>query len=204
MKTRLILLRHAASVAKEQGIVQGAGRDVPLSEAGKEDALRLAALFPYSDIDRIISSSALRARDTAAPLRKRFSKIPYEEVDALIERSKGSAEGMSKQEFATRYPDILAAWTREEDPKVLDGESYEDVERRILPIVNAHLREHVGKTLLYVGHGNVFRVLLGGMLGIPYGMRNRIALECCSLSVAEYDHDRARWSIESVNQRVLP
>ena len=111
---------------------------------------------------------------------------------------------MTNEAFAKEYPGILDAWSREEDPQVAGGESFADVEARVMPVIEQHIQAHAGETLLYVGHGNVFRVMLGAMLDVPAGKRNRIAQDYCAISTAEYDHERKRWNIRSVNKSILP
>jgi broad specificity phosphatase PhoE len=171
-----------------------------LTAEGKAQAERLAETLLGFRFASIRSSHALRAKETAAPIRARLPGVPYEEVPELVERSKGEAEGMSKIEFDRRYPEILAAWAREEDPRVPGGESYADVEARAWPVIERILETGTGETHLVVGHGNVFRVIVGRMLGMPYGQRSRIAQDYCAIDVCAYDHDRNRWSVECLNR----
>ncbi|MES2953241.1 MAG: histidine phosphatase family protein [Patescibacteria group bacterium] len=198
--TRFIFVRHAKSMASELGIVQGTGLEVPLTDLGHEQAHILVSKLASEPFDLLFASTALRARDTALPLRSVRPEVPYAEIADLRERSKGVAEGTPKTDFDKRYPEITEAWAREEDPRPEGGESFEDVEHRALPVLDAHLREYRGKTVVYIIHGNVIRVLLGAMLGIPYGKRARIAQDYCGLSSALFDHERGRWCVEVVNK----
>ncbi|MBM3272662.1 histidine phosphatase family protein [Candidatus Kaiserbacteria bacterium] len=203
MKTRFLMIRHAQSVAKALDIVQGRGLDVPLSDKGKEQGEKLASVAGELQFDRMFSSTAVRARETARFIRRAHPAVPYEETAVLVERSKGDAEGMTNTAFDAAYPDILEAWSREEDPRPAGGESFADVEARIMPLVREHCEKYAGETILYVGHGNAFRVILGAMLGIPAHMRNRIAQDYCALSIAEYDSERDRWKVLRINQPLI-
>ena len=132
-----------------------------------------------------------------------MTKFSYEEIHELHERSRGGIEGMKKDEFLRQYPDVEAAWKREEDVRPpLGGESFEDVRNRVMPILEKHLGEHAGKKLLYVTHGNLIRVVLGEMLNVPYGLRARIAQDYCGLSLVKYDHERKRFKVEFVNKKL--
>jgi broad specificity phosphatase PhoE len=199
MKTTIVLARHGRSQAADQGIVQGKGLAVPLSDEGQAQAERLAVALAHFNFDGIYSSPALRARETAAPIRVKFPEVRYEELPELSERSKGEAEGMKKDEFDARYPEILAAWSREEDPRVPGGENFADVEARAWPVILRILEDGAGGTRLIVGHGNVFRVLIGRMLGVPMGSRSRIAQGYCAINVCVFDHEKKRWSVECLN-----
>ncbi len=139
MKTKFIFIRHAQSTAKEDGIVQGEGLNVPLSRLGEEQILKIGEAFKGMTLDFIFSSQAVRAIKTAEAIRRYYPNIPYAEIPELNERSKGETEGMKKDEFKKTYPHIETAWEREEDPRPPDGESFADVEKRITPLIYKHL-----------------------------------------------------------------
>lgn len=197
------MIRHAESVAKEQGIVQGQGLDVPLSERGKQQLQKLGGAVASLSVDKVYSSTALRAQNTAQVIRSVFPDVSHEETELLNERSKGNAEGLTKTEFKKKYPHIEDAWSREEDPRVPGGENFADVEARVMPLVAEHLKKHAGETVLYVGHGNVFRVIIGAALGIPVEKRNRIQIDTCSMNVLEYEQTTGRWHLVALNQLLV-
>lgn len=201
MKTRLFFVRHAQSAAKERGIVQGRGVDVPLTEEGLAQAARLAEALRDERFDHIYASNARRSIDTAAAVRRFHPETPYLELPDLIERSKGEAEGMGREDFRARYPDIQAQWDREEDAVPPGGENFAAVHARVVPILERHVTEHgPEKTLLYVIHGNVNRVILGYMLDIPHRLQPRIEQGYCAINVAEFDHRSGRWTVRCVNR----
>ena len=65
--TKLILVRHAQSVANVNLIAEGGGGDSHLTEEGSEQARRLGHYLHthHDDIDHIYSSPQVRAHDTA-------------------------------------------------------------------------------------------------------------------------------------------
>ena len=199
MITRFYFLRHAKSEALEKGIVQGEGLNIPLTAEGKAQARRAANYLVGTHFDTIFTSTAIRAVSTAEAIRQFHKKTPCFQFSELNERSKGVAEGVLKKEFDKKYPNILADWSKEIDARPEGGENFEDVERRVMPVLNKHLQEFPGKSILYVIHGNVIRVVLGHMLNIPYGKRARIKQDYCALNGAVYDHDKGLWNIEFVN-----
>ncbi|MBI1975625.1 MAG: histidine phosphatase family protein [Candidatus Vogelbacteria bacterium] len=203
--TRFILIRHAQSVANDLGIVQGVGLDVPLTEKGRHQAELLARYLANTRLDRLYASKARRAIDTAAAILKYAPKIPYAELSELNERSKGGTEGMSKDDFALRYPEIIAAWGNEEDMRPpLGGENFEDVSRRVMPVLESHAREYPGGNLAYVIHGNVIRAIIGTILGAPYGRHPRIGQDYCSINSVRHDPKVRRWVIEYANHSCKP
>jgi broad specificity phosphatase PhoE len=201
MKTRIFLVRHAQSVAQERGIVQGRGIDVPLSEEGVRQAARAAELLKGEKFDAIYASNAIRSIDTATPIRAFHPDVPYVELPELVERSKGIAEGLSRDEFRSRWPDIQAQWDQEQDARPPEGENFEDVHGRVVPLIEHHVKEHgPDKTLLYVIHGNVNRAVLGHMLGVPFNRQSRIEQGYCAINIATFNHATGRWHVECVNR----
>lgn len=203
METHLYFLRHAESAANALGVVQGIGLNIPLTDLGHMQAKEAAQALVNFSFDKMFSSKAERAQNTASAVRQIHASVPYEEIHELHERDRGGTEGMLKKDFLVKYPEIEEAWKREEDPKSpLGGESFEDVRNRVMPILERHIKEHAGKKLLYVTHGNLIRVVLGEMLSVPFGLRARIAQNYCGLSLVTYNHDRKRFKVEFVNRRL--
>ncbi|MBI2627898.1 MAG: histidine phosphatase family protein [Candidatus Niyogibacteria bacterium] len=202
MRTNIFLLRHAQSQANMLNIVQGRGLLIPLTEKGAEQARNVAKALKNLMFDRIFTSTALRAVHTAAAIRK-YHPTPYEEIFELNELSKGNAEGMSIDNFAKRYPEIIEQWSRGVDVRSDGGENFSDVEARVIPVLERHLIEHAGKNLLYVIHGNVIRVIIGYILGVPYGRRARIQQDYCALTALEYDNSTKRWLVKFINQALF-
>jgi len=201
MKTRFILIRHAQSAARELGIVQGVGLRVPLTPEGHRQAKTLAQALAKIGPDRIFASTALRATKTAEALRSVYPDVFYSELASLNERSKGKGEGLIHEEFARQFPHVLEAWSRGEDPRLPDGESIADLHRRVVPVLEEHLKKHSGQVLLYVVHGNVIRVLLAHILGVdPVRFQRQIAQDYCAVNIVEYDEEQRRWHLQCINQ----
>lgn len=71
---KLILIRHAESIANAQGIKQGQKIDEPLSEIGKIQARKTAESLREEKIEVIISSDLKRALHTAEEISKVFGR----------------------------------------------------------------------------------------------------------------------------------
>jgi broad specificity phosphatase PhoE len=199
MKTKLLFVRHGRSQAAEDGTVQGQGIPVPLTPEGKEQAKRIAEHLSHTKFNRIFASTSRRAIETAEEIRKFHQSLPYEEIKEFNERSKGTGEGMKKEDFEKKYPDLVRQWKKEIDARPEGGENFQDVEKRVIPVLKNHLEQYAGETILYVIHGNVIRVILGHMLHIPFGLRARIEQGYCALNTVVFDHLQNRWIIENVN-----
>lgn len=126
--------------------------DLPLTEEGWAQARALAEKTTELDLDLIICSTMLRARQTASAVAEKLD-IPVIEDARLVEQNYGIYEGMdrktpgfleNKRHFAVRYP---------------GGESMMDVAHRIYSLLEDVKREHDGKNVLLVCHGGVLRLV---------------------------------------------
>lgn len=200
-KTRLIFVRHAKSTAQDLGIVQGRGLAIPLSDDGKKQAKNLAKNLQHYSFCKILTSTAMRAVDTADAISKFHPNTPVFQIPELNERSKGSCEGMLKKEFEKRYPKIIKLWNQDVDVRIEGGESLQDVEMRVFPVIEGQIKKSPGGVLfLYVVHGNVIRAILGKILNVPPGLRGRIRQDYCAVNSVHYDHELKRWGVDCVNQ----
>ena len=126
--------------------------DVPLTEEGWAQARALAEKTVDLELDLVICSTMLRAKQTASAVAEKLN-IPVIEDARLVEQNYGIYEGMdrktagfleNKRHFAVRYP---------------GGESMMDVAHRIYGLLEDVKREHAGKNVLLVCHGGVLRLV---------------------------------------------
>ena len=71
---KIILVRHAQSIANEKGIRQGQKVDTSLSVLGKEQAIKIAERLKDEKIDIIYASDLKRAKETAEEINKYHKK----------------------------------------------------------------------------------------------------------------------------------
>lgn len=200
METRFFLVRHGKSEASLHGIVQGRGLKIPLAAEGKKQARKIAKHLKDFYFDKIFTSQAMRAIDTAKFIRRFHKDAPFVKLVALNERSKGAAEGMKKDDFAKQYPGIIKQWKKEIDARIKGGENFEDVHNRVTPVIEKHLKRYKGRNLLYVIHGNVIRVIIGHVLRVPFRFRPRLEQDYCAFNIITYNHDTKRWRVECINK----
>lgn len=199
MKTTFIFVRHAQSMAPIEGIVQGRGLHIPLSPVGEEQAIAVGERMKDVSFDRLFSSTSVRTIETTKQIFSSCREVPWERLENLNERSKGDGEGLKKEEFNKKYPEVIEQWKQDIDCRPPGGENFQDVEDRVMPVIHDHLERYLGETLLYVIHGNVIRVILGALMDVPVQVRYRIEQGYCAYNQVTYDHECNRWSIVTVN-----
>jgi broad specificity phosphatase PhoE len=165
VRRTLLLVRHGETSWNREGRYQG-HTDVPLSEAGREQARRLRHRLADErhlwDAERtaVLSSDLARARETAelafgAPGRTIS-------VDAgLREIRFGVFEGLTRDEIDERHPGRMAAWIHgAPDLAVPGGESRREARARALAALETFLERAPHQHVVVVTHGAILRQLL--------------------------------------------
>lgn len=147
--TRIVLLRHAESVANEAGLVAGL-LDSPLSERGRFEARKASRTTLSWGVERVVSSTLSRSRETALILGGR---VDFEDP-RLVERSAGVWEGRTRESLEEAHAGSL------DDPykRPREFEDVESVSLRWLDALEDEARRE-GVSLI-VGHAGAMRIAL--------------------------------------------
>lgn len=178
--TRLLLVRHAAA-ASEVGRYWGS-TDHPLSEAGREQARRLASRLAGVPLVATYASDLRRAAETAA-LALGGRDLPIDLRPELRELDFGLCEGLTYTEAVNCYPETRGFWSADDLELVLpSGESLGALVARVDQFLRA-LRE-LGRedSVLVVAHAGPLRVLLCRCLGFDPRRNWQFRLDHASLS----------------------
>lgn len=190
--TRLLLVRHGETDSNAEGRTQGR-LDNPLNERGRRQAEALVTLAGRYRPTAIYSSDASRARATAAPLARALDLECI--IDhRLAEMDHGALDGLTGQEMRARYPEFLAQWVGEmsADLRIPGGESFREVQERMLAVTREAAGLHRGSAVLFVSHNLALRSLLCDAMGVPLANWRRIRVDLASLSVVEEHADGHR------------
>ena len=104
----LFLIRHGETTWNKEGRIQGTS-DIELSEAGIEQARRLALSLKDSDIGVIHASPLKRAYKTAEIINS-FHGGTIEVHPELMEMDQGDFEGLSFKKLMAREKEFLHRW----------------------------------------------------------------------------------------------
>lgn len=159
----LVLVRHGISEWNTLGIWTGI-TDTELTDEGREEARRAAAVLEDIDLHRAYTSKLKRAKDTLDLLMKQLGKeVQRTEHAELNERDYGELTGKNKWEVKEQYgEEKFMAWRRSWDHPVPGGETLKDVSERVLPFYEKHILEDLknGKNVIVAAHGNSLRALM--------------------------------------------
>ena len=149
---KLILARHGQTEENLKDIIQG---HLPgkLTDLGIEQAKKLALRLKEEKIDAIYSSDLARASDTAKEIARYHPDTPLYFVIELREKHQGSLTGKSIKEID---------WS-----KPRDTEKKELMAVRIKKILDEAYEKYKDKTVLFISHGAVIRVLTTIIMNRP-------------------------------------
>jgi alpha-ribazole phosphatase len=163
--TTLYVIRHG-QVAKSRPHSYNGQLDVPLSEIGLQQMERLADWAASLGTDAIYCSD-LRRTVEGAQLAGRRCTVPVSATPLLREKHFGKWEGLTYEEAEERFPSEWQAWLADpSDARPPGGETYREVEARVVPFARRVVRDHIGQTVLILAHGGVNRVILCRALGL--------------------------------------
>ena len=191
--TRLLLVRHGATTATQEGRFSGA-TGAELSEEGRRQAARLAERLAPQSLTAVYSSPLSRAIDTARIVAG-HCRLDLQVRNELREIHHGHWEGLRREDVEQQFPDEYHAW--EADPFTFapeGGESGVSVLARALPVVREIVMAHAGGRILVVSHKATLRLILSSLLGFDArGYRDRLDQSPACLNVIDFrDPVRAR------------
>jgi broad specificity phosphatase PhoE len=176
MAATLLLARHGETEWNVERRWQGHAES-DLTEAGRAQAIELAARVADMGVSSIYSSDLRRAADTAAIVGQELGLAV--QLDAsLREVDVGEWSGLTSPEIEARFP-AGAARRRAGRTGWDQGETIEAMAARILAALVAIDRRHHGQTVLVVTHGGPIREMrrAGGAAGADWQRVPNCALD---------------------------
>ncbi|MFB6845090.1 bifunctional RNase H/acid phosphatase [Streptomyces sp. NPDC056373] len=186
-----VLLRHGETPLTPQKRFSGSGgTDPSLSDAGREQAERAAAMLARrGTVQAVVSSPLARTRQTAGIVAARLG-LDVSVDDGLRETDFGAWEGLTFAEVRERHPDDLNAWLASPDAEPTGGgESFAATAVRLAATRDKLVAAHAGRTVLLVTHVTPIKTLVRLALGAPPESLFRMELSAASLSVVAYYAD---------------
>jgi probable phosphoglycerate mutase len=174
-----VLARHGETEWSRDG--RHTGRtDIPLTDAGREEARRLGEILKGRSFRRVVSSPLQRAAETArlAGFGDRVELDPD-----LVEWDYGIYEGRTRIDIAREIP----GWTVWSQP-MIGGESLDALGDRADRVI-ARLLPTGGDVLVF-SHGHFLRVLAARWIETPPVTASRLELWTATTSELGWEHER--------------
>ena len=183
--TRLWLIRHGQPQAEAQGRCYGR-LDVGLSTEGRRQITGVAVRLAGVPLGAVYCSPRRRAVESAHLIAAGHSLTPLP-VEGFTELSFGDFEGLTYEEIEYDYPSLYQEWM--ECPTGIqfpNGESFMNMQRRVLEAARLLRRRHQGQSLAIVSHGGVNRILLANALEMSPARIFRIGQRYAAVNRIDY------------------
>jgi probable phosphomutase (TIGR03848 family) len=185
--TRILLIRHAHSVANDRGILAGRSKGVVLTDHGKKQAIELATRLQGISAASIHISPMERCHLTMAPYLA--ATVPAKRpkvfiVDDLSEVDYGKWTG---KKLSTLYRHKL--WkTVQSRPSAMYfpyGEGLAHVQVRAMRAL--HQAAATPGNQILVSHGDVIKSIVAAVLGTHMDNFQKIVIDPASVTVLDFD-----------------
>jgi probable phosphoglycerate mutase len=187
--TTFFLIRHASCDGLGQTL-WGRTPGVCLNEQGKLQAQQLAERFEGITFDAIYSSPLERALQTAEPIA-RSMKLEVIKNEALNEIDFGEWSGKTLEELHSdeRWRHFNS---RRSTASVPGGESFLEVQNRVVKEIDRLTREHREGRVAIISHADPIKAVVGYFAATPIDLIQRFEISPCSVSVISVDEEGPR------------
>jgi len=163
---QIIFLRHGQAKNNTERILAGRTEGVPLTDTGIKQSEHTAELLEHMNISAIYSSPIQRAKHTAEIVGKHNS-LDVTIDDRLNELDMGKFTGMPYDEIFNSHGNVFMKFYNGELEIAHNGvETFSEVKKRILGIVNHVIEKHPDKNILLVTHMDPIKAMLSTIVDL--------------------------------------
>ncbi len=164
LKNTYYLLRHGQALSNVQSTVSSWPEifENPLTEKGREQAFEAGKKLKDKQIDIIIASDILRAKETAEIVAREIGLSIDHFDQRLREVGFGQMNGASLADFNKQFG---VGWDRI-DKSINGSETYEQVTARMWDFLEDTEKKYQGKRILVVSHESTIWLLLSRFKGL--------------------------------------
>ena len=192
--TLIIFVRHGRTPTTGTKL-PGRAPNLQLSDEGKSQAEMIAkeikkssSSFLGTKVSAVYASPMERTQETAKPIAKTLN-LRVRTLQGLNECDFGDWTGRRLRDLSK-----LKSWsTIQKQPSSFrfpNGESFTEMQNRMLKTVDKILERHSGETVVCVSHADPIKAILASAVGTPLDLFQRILVGPCSASVVLYTKER--------------
>ena len=197
MNTIIYMIRHAKSIANDNGMFGGI-TDYDLSKEGLMQAEALAERLRNYEIDKIYCSPLKRAIQTITPTAK-MKNMDINIDDGLIEINVGTWEDILRDDLRKMYPEENKYIDETEFYTGMDGqEETIDVANRMYNAILKIAKNNLNKKVIITSHIVAMRAFLCKIMNIPFEQtKEKIGnLGNTSINKIIYDDETNKFEVE--------
>lgn len=182
--TLVLYVRHGQTPTTGQSL-PGRAPGLHLSDAGREQAQTAAdRIAKVKKVAAIYASPLERTRETAAPIAKTLG-LKVRANAGLLECEFGDWTG-KKLEKLRKLPEWNAVQNSPSTFRFPSGESFTEMQNRMVGAVEAICAKHRGETVVCVSHADPIKAAIAHATGTHIDLFQRLVISPCSVSAVAY------------------
>ncbi|PYM21239.1 MAG: phosphoglycerate mutase [Candidatus Rokuibacteriota bacterium] len=182
--TLALLVRHGQTPTTGK-LLPGRSPGLHLADEGQrqaENAAKRIAALPR--IGAVYASSLERARETAAPIaRERGCAVRVDRDLADLDPGDWTGQSLDK---LSKKPEWNAVQRHPSGFRFPGGESFMEMQARVVSAVERIVERHRGETVVVVSHADPIKALVAHALGVHLDLFQRIAIATGSITAVAY------------------
>jgi probable phosphomutase (TIGR03848 family) len=182
--TLVLLVRHGHTPTTGK-LLPGRAKGLHLSDDGRKQAQgvaeRIAAL---PKVHAVYASPLERTRETAAPIAKAHG-LRVQHDKGLLELNIGEWTGWELKQ-AAKTEEWKTVQKRPSAFRFPGGESFLEMQSRIVDAIERIRAKHPGETVVVVSHADPIKAAAADAVGTPLDLFQRIVISPCSVTAILY------------------
>jgi len=194
---QIIFLRHGQAKNNTDRILAGRTEGIPLTETGIKQAEHTAELLQHMNISTVYSSPIQRAKHTAEIVGEHNS-LDVTIDERLIELDMGKFTGMPYDEIFNNHGNVFMKFYNGELEIAHNGvETFSDVKKRVLGIVDHVIENHPDENVVLVTHMDPIKAMLSTIVDLS--ATNLFELIIANASLNIFREKEQKFSISGLN-----
>ncbi len=180
---QIIFLRHGQAKNNTERILAGRTEGVPLTETGIKQAEQTAELLKDMNISTIYSSPIERAKHTAE-IAGKYNSLDVTIDDRLNELDMGKFTNIPYDEIFNSHGNVFMKFYNGELEIAHNGvETFSNVKKRVLEIVEHVIEKHHDENVLLVTHMDPIKAMLSTIIDLSSTNLYELIIANASLNI---------------------
>ena len=193
----IIFLRHGQAKNNTERILAGRTPGIPLTEKGIDQAKKAAEFLEHMNISAIYSSPIERAKHTAEIVGSHNS-VDVRIDERLIELDMGKFTGMPYEQIFSSHGNVFMKFYNGELEIAHNGvETFAEVKKRVLGIVDHVLENHHDENVVLVTHMDPIKAMLSTIVDLT--PENLFELIIANASLNIFREYKRKFSVSGLN-----
>ncbi|MBI5879844.1 MAG: histidine phosphatase family protein [Chloroflexi bacterium] len=188
--TTFIFVRHATNDWVKKGKLPGWTEGIHLNDEGRKQAAAAAGRLKPVKLDGLFASHLERAQETAGYIAD-GRKLAVQVRENLADLKTGEWTGKSVKQ-ASKHKLWAAIQTRPAHTRMPGGESFSEMQGRLVAELDDIARRHPRGTVAVVSHADAIKAIVAHYLRLDLDHFQRIVISPASLTVVQVDGGMAR------------